>query len=147
VTAPVQRFLGVDVGGRRTGLAAGDTLMRMAMPVGVLHVPKGPALMDALVRAVHEHAPDAIVVGLPLNMDGTEGGSAKEARAFAGELQTRTGLTVHLQDERLTTFDADQRMARSGLTHGQKKELRDALAAAALLQDFLNRDGPTYRTP
>ena len=139
MTAPVQRLLAVDVGGKRTGLAAGDTLTRLAMPVGVLHVPKGPALMQALVQAVQEHAPDAIVVGLPLNMDGTEGGSAKEARSFAAELQTRTGLLVHLQDERLTTFDADQRMARSGRTHGQKKELRDALAAAALLQDFLGK--------
>jgi putative Holliday junction resolvase len=139
VTGPVRRFLAVDVGGKRTGLAAGDTLTRLAMPVGVLHVPKGPALMDALVKAVREHAPDAVVVGLPLNMDGTEGGSAKEARAFAAELQSRTGLAVHLQDERLTTFDADQRMARSGRTRGEKKELRDALAAAALLEDFLHR--------
>jgi putative Holliday junction resolvase len=139
VTAPVQRILAVDVGGKRTGLAAGDTLTRLAMPVGVLHVSKGPALMDALVKAVREHAPDAIVVGLPLNMDGTEGGSAKEARAFATELRSLTGLVVHLQDERLTTFDADQRMARTGLTRGQKKELRDALAAAALLQDFLGQ--------
>jgi putative Holliday junction resolvase len=139
VTAPVRRFLAVDVGGQRTGLAVGDTLTRLAMPVGVLHVPKGPTLMDALVKAVREQAPDAIVVGLPLNMDGSEGGSAREARAFALELQSRTGLHVHLQDERLTTFDADQRMARSGRTHGEKKALRDALAAAALLEDFLRR--------
>lgn len=139
MTGPVRRFLAVDVGGKRTGLALGDTLTRLAMPMGVLQVPRGPALLEALVKAVREHAPDGIVVGLPLNMDGTEGGSAKEARAFAAELQARTGLNVHLQDERLTTFDADQRMARSGRTHAQKKELRDALAAAAVLQDFLER--------
>ena len=140
--------MAVDVGGKRTGLAVGDTLTRMAMPVGVLHVPKGPDLMKALLEAVKVHGPDAIVVGLPLNMDGSEGGSAKEVRVFAAELQSGTGLAVHLQDERLTTFDADQRMAQSGRTHGQKKELRDALAAAVVLQDFLNeqRDGPTYRT-
>jgi putative Holliday junction resolvase len=136
VTA-AQRFLAVDVGGKRTGLALGDTVTRMAMPVEVLHVPRGPALLDAIVKAVTVHAPDAIVMGLPLNMDGSEGPAVVQARAFAEEVRVRTGLVVHLQDERLTSFEADQRMARSGRTHGEKKELRDALAAAALLEDFL----------
>ena len=137
MTTGARRFLAVDVGGKRTGLALGDTLTRMAMPVQVLHVPRGPALLEAVAAAVREHAPDAIVMGLPLNMDGTEGPAVTQARAFAAEVQGRTGLTVHLQDERLTSFEADQRMARSGRTHGQKKDLRDALAAAALLEDFL----------
>lgn len=134
----VRRYLAVDVGGKRTGLALGDTLTRMAMPVEVLHVPRGPALLDAIVKAVKSHAPDAIVMGLPLNMDGSEGPAVEQARAFAAEVRARTGLEVHLQDERLTSFEADQRMARSGRTRGEKKELRDALAAAALLEDFLN---------
>ena len=132
-----QRFLAVDVGGKRTGLALGDTITRMAMPVEVLHVPRGPALLDAIAKAVKVHAPNAIVMGLPLNMDGSEGPAAVQARAFAEEVRVRTGIPVHLQDERLTSFEADQRMARSGRTHGEKKELRDALAAAALLEDFL----------
>ena len=134
----VRRYLAVDVGGKRTGLAVGDTLTRMAMPVEVLHVPRGPALLDAIAKAVKAHAPDAIVMGLPLNMDGSEGPAVVQARAFADEVRARTGLPVHLQDERLTSFEADQRMARSGRTRGEKKELRDALAAAALLEDFLN---------
>ena len=134
---PAQRFLAVDVGGKRTGLAMGDTLTRMAMPVEVLHVPRGPALLEAIANAVKSHAPDAIVMGLPLNMDGTEGPAAQQARSFAQQVHARTALPVHLQDERLTSFEADQRMARSGRTHGEKRELRDALAAAALLEDFL----------
>ena len=138
MSAAVRRYLAVDVGGKRTGLALGDTLTRMAMPVEVLHVPKGPALLDAIVKAAKSHAPDAIVMGLPLNMDGSEGPAVAQARAFAAEVRVRTGLEVHLQDERLTSFEADQRMARSGRTRGEKKELRDALAAAALLEDFLN---------
>jgi putative Holliday junction resolvase len=109
----------------------------MAMPVEVLHVPRGPALLDAIAKAVRAHAPDAIVMGLPLNMDGTEGPAVEQARAFAAEVRARTGLEVHMQDERLTSYEADQRMARTGRTHGEKKELRDALAAAALLEDFL----------
>ena len=135
---PAQRLLAVDVGGKRTGLALGDTLTRMAMPIEVLHVPHGPALLDAIVKAVRAHGPDAIVMGLPLNMDGSEGAAALQARSFADQVRARTGLAVHLQDERLTSFEADQRMARSGRTHGEKRELRDALAAAALLEDFLH---------
>lgn len=137
MTGAVRRFLAVDVGGKRTGLALGDSLTRMAMPVEVLHVPRGPALLEAIAKAVRAHAPDAIVMGLPLNMDGTEGPAVEQARAFAAEVRARTGLEVHLQDERLTSYEADQRMARTGRTHGEKKELRDALAAAALLEDFL----------
>ena len=137
MTGTVRRFLAVDVGGKRTGLALGDSLTRMAMPVEVLHVPRGPALLEAIAKAVRTHAPDAIVMGLPLNMDGTEGPAVEQARAFAAEVRARTGLEVHLQDERLTSYEADQRMARTGRTHGEKKELRDALAAAALLEDFL----------
>lgn len=139
MTVDVRRFLAVDVGGKRTGLALGDSLTRVAMPVEVLHVPRGPALLDAILKAVRAHAPDAIVMGLPLNMDGSEGPAAEQARAFAAEVQERAGLVVHLQDERLTSFEADQRMARSGRTRGEKRELRDALAAAALLEDFLRR--------
>ena len=137
MTGTVRRFLAVDVGGKRTGLALGDSLTRMAMPVEVLHVPRGPALLEAIAKAVRAHAPDAIVMGLPLNMDGSEGPAVVQARAFAAEVQARTGLPVHLQDERLTSYEADQRMARTGRSHDEKKQLRDALAAAALLEDFL----------
>jgi putative Holliday junction resolvase len=132
------RYLAVDLGAKRTGIAAGDDVTRLVQPVEVLQVPRGPALMDALAKAVDRHGPDALVLGIPINMDGTEGAAAKDVRAFAAELVARTGLPVHLQDERLTSFEADARMAQSGRTHKQKKELRDALAAAAILEDWLD---------
>lgn len=132
------RYLAVDLGAKRTGIAAGDDVTRLVQPVEVLQVPRGPALMDALAKAVDRHGPDAIVLGIPINMDGTEGAAAKDVRTFAGDLAARTGLPVHLQDERLTSFEADARMAQSGRTHKQKKELRDALAAAAILEDWLD---------
>jgi putative Holliday junction resolvase len=74
-------------------------------------------------------------------MDGSEGERAKLARRFADELAAATKLPVHLQDERLTSYDADQQMSRSGLTRGEKKARRDALAACALLRDFLAGHG------
>ncbi len=132
------RYLAVDLGAKRTGIAAGDDVTRLVQPVEVLQVPRGPALMDALAKAVDRHGPDAIVLGIPINMDGTEGAAAKDVRTFAAQLAARTGLPVHLQDERLTSFEADARMAQSGRTHKQKKELRDALAAAAILEDWLD---------
>lgn len=141
------RYLAVDLGDRRTGLAAGDDLVRLVQPVEVIGVPRGPALLDALARAVDRHGPDALVVGLPLNMDGSEGPAARAVREFGAQLASRTGLAVHFQDERLTSFEADERMARSGRTHREKKELRDALAACAILEGFLGEPpGDAVRT-
>jgi len=131
------RYLAVDLGAKRTGLAAGDDVLRIVQPVEVLQVPRGPALMDALAKAVDRHGPDALVVGLPINMDGTEGAAAKDVREFGAALGARLGIAVHFHDERLSSFEADQRMAQSGRTHREKKELRDALAACAILEAYL----------
>lgn len=135
------RYLAVDLGAKRTGLAAGDDVVRLVQPVEVVQVPRGPALLDALARAVDRHGPDELVVGLPLNMDGTEGAGAKEAREFGALLAARVGLPVRFQDERLSSFEADERMARSGRTHREKRELRDALAACAILEAWLAGGG------
>lgn len=131
------RYLAIDLGGKRTGLAVGDDQTRFVSPVDTIEAPQGPMLLAALRKAVDEHGPGALVVGLPINMDGTEGPSARRVRAFAAEIASATALPIHFQDERLTSFAADQAMAQSGRTHGQKKALRDALAAAELLRDFL----------
>lgn len=139
------RYLAIDLGDKRTGLALGDSETRLATPVEVLHIPvterEGQALLDALTRAIGEHLGERsageLVIGLPFNMDGSEGSRAKVVRAFASRLATATKRTVHFQDERLTSADADWQMAQSGLTHKQKKERRDAIAAAAILRDFL----------
>ena len=138
------RYLAIDLGDQRTGLAAGDSVTGLSGPVGVLETPisaaGGAALVDAIAAAVEEQlgrSTGELVVGLPLNMDGTEGGRAKLVRDFAARIIARTGRAVRFQDERLSTADADWAMARSGLTRKQKKERRDALAAAAILKDFL----------
>lgn len=131
------RYLGIDIGARRTGFAVGETELGMVQPLRVVEHPHEDAMLEGVDELVSEHAPDALVIGLPLNMDDTEGPAAKNARRLAGVLEERTGLPVHLQDERLTSFEADARMARSGRTHAEKKRVRDAIAAAALLEDYL----------
>lgn len=133
------RYLAIDLGDKRTGLAVGDDALRIASPVGVVEAARGGGeLVQKLLAAVDEHLGrgDEVVFGLPVNMDGTEGERAKLVRDYAGSL----GLdrAVHFQDERLTSADADWKMARTGLTHKQKKGRRDAMAAAAILQDFLD---------
>jgi putative Holliday junction resolvase len=146
------RYLAIDLGDKRTGIAAGDDVTGIVSPldqveVGI-HLNGGTALLEALARVVERQigpsrpgvksAPSAaLIFGLPINMDGSEGPRARIVRAFAARLAARTGLALHFQDERLTTAEADWTMAGSGLTRGQKKERRDGLAAAAILRDHL----------
>lgn len=144
------RFIAIDLGDARTGLAVGDAVTRIVSPVEVIECPTGmcggEALLDlidaGINRIVSKHATCELVVGLPYNMDGTEGPRAKLVRAFADRIGARTGRKVHLQDERLTSSEADWAMSRSGWSHKQKKERRDALAAAAILKDFLTEKFP-----
>jgi putative holliday junction resolvase len=146
------RYLAIDLGDKRTGLALGDAITRSALPVDVIEVSiaerGGEALLDALGKAIDDQLGDArrspgeLVVGLPLNMDGSEGPRATQVRAFIERLLARAtpaapARVVHFQDERLTSVQADWDMGRSGLTHKQKKARRDAIAAATLLADFL----------
>lgn len=131
------RYLAIDLGDKRTGLAVGDDETGVVTPAGAIEIGSGPRLLEAILEAIEEHGPDAVVLGMPLNMDGTEGPQAKRARELGRDLGERTDRPVHYQDERLTSFAADQALARSGRTHRQKKERRDALAAAAILRDFL----------
>ena len=133
----ITRFLALDLGDRRTGLALGDSLTNIVSPIGTINVAKGPALLAALKKVLEENAPDEIVIGLPLNMDESEGAASKAVREFALQIAQLTNKPIHLHDERLTTFEADSRMAQSGRTHAEKKALRDSLAAAAILEDYL----------
>jgi len=130
------RFLAVDLGGKRTGLAVGDDGVRLVSPVAVIEEADEGRRFEAVAAAIEEHGVDAVVVGLPLNMDGTAGGPARAAEAFAANLRERSGLPVHLQDERLTSAAADE--AVRGQTRKRKKKRQDAEAAAVLLRDFLD---------
>lgn len=134
-------LLAFDLGDKRTGVAAGDDATQIVSPVDVIDVPITAAGGDELLRRLNgviaEHAPARVVVGLPLNMDGTEGPASKKVRTFAARLTPLAGTEIVYFDERLTSADADWAMAGSGFTHKQKKERRDALAACAILRDYL----------
>lgn len=141
------RILGIDLGDKRTGIALADRVTEIASPLEMLEIPIGRAggadLVDALARVITRElgpvgGPGEVVMGLPLNMDGSEGPRAKLVRAFAARLESATGRAVHLHDERRTSIEADERLARSGLTRGQKKTRRDAIAAAEILRGYLD---------
>ena len=131
------RYLAVDLGDRRTGLAIGDDELKMAQPVCVLEVSIGPRLVEEIIASLRDQDANALVIGLPLNMDGSTGGRVDITKTFADQLRQKTDVPIHFQDERLTSVAAEEHLAQSGKTHKQKKKLRDALAAAEILNDFL----------
>src|SRR5262249_23666795 len=102
------RYLGIDYGTKRIGLAVSDDAGRIAMPVDVI-AGTGDPLRDAqaVAAAAEDHEGEHFIVGLPLNMDGTEGPQARLTRRFAGELARRSGRPVDFQDERLSSAAAD----------------------------------------
>ncbi len=131
------RYLAIDPGQKRVGLAVGDDTTGLASPAGVIQATSEAQQLDGIAQAIAQHEPHELVVGLPLHIDGTPGAGAQAAQAFAQRLNQRFGLPVHLADERLSSYEADLQMSRTGLTHKRKKERRDALAAAVTLQAFL----------
>ena len=131
------RFLAVDLGDKRTGLAIADEDPKMVHPLSVLEVPIGPLLIDAIEQAIGKHDAQALVFGLPLDMDGTIGPRAKLTQEFGKKIALRTSIEIFYQDERLTSVAAEEHLSQSGKTHKQKKRVRDALAAAEILNDFL----------
>ena len=137
------RILAIDLGDKRTGLAVADQETGTVMPVAVLEIPRGPLLVDAIIELIQEHEPARLLMGLPLNMDDSEGDRAGICRTFGDSLEAASGLEVSYQDERLSSDEANRRMAGSGRTHGGKKKLRDALAACVILEDYLARRRPS----
>lgn len=138
------RIMAVDLGDKRTGLAIGDDALRIASPLDVIEIPasRSAELVAAVAARARAEGAHRIVVGLPLNMDDSEGPAAAKARAFGAALESGADIPVAFQDERLTSAEADWEMAQTGLTRGQKKSRRDAIAAAAILRDAFDAMGP-----
>jgi putative Holliday junction resolvase len=138
------RILGVDDGRRRIGLAVGDPTGTLARPVETVAGHDDPAAGAREVAAAIERleAGDepigTIVVGLPLRLDGTPNEQTDHARGLAAALERLTGLTVVLQDERLTSREAESRLALRERDWRARKKRLDAAAAAVMLQEYLD---------
>ena len=138
------RVVGLDVGERRIGLAVSDATRTLARPMKVLAVARLDAAAVARVAAeigrlaAEEDGVSAIVVGLPRRLDGRPNDMTAHVQAFAEQLGGRTGLPVALQDERLTSREAENRLAESDKDWRSRKKRLDAAAAAIILQDHLD---------
>jgi putative Holliday junction resolvase len=139
------RLIAIDLGDKRTGIALGDRITMIASPVECIEVPindhDGQRLLDAIVsevRAQVGHEQIEVLLGLPVNMDNSESPRSVATRKFGQRIADALGLDVVLVDERRTSVAADERMAQTGLTHKQKKARRDAIAAAAIMQVYLD---------
>jgi putative Holliday junction resolvase len=135
------RTLAIDYGDRRIGLALSDAGGKIATPLKVLQAGANP--IADIATLVESEAVDRIVIGFPLNMDGSRGPAAKKVTAFGDSLNAKTNKPIIYVDERLSSFEAEHSLAqrrRSGekLTRKSKKERLDALAAAQFLQEYLD---------
>lgn len=131
----MSRVLGVDYGTKRVGLALSDTLGITASPLAT--VPR-PDVVDEVKNLVKEMDVGTIVVGLPTGLSGVEGMSASEARKLADELGSATGVEVVLVDERYTSRIAETSLLETGMKRRERREKVDRVAAALILQDYLD---------
>ncbi|MBC7288688.1 MAG: Holliday junction resolvase RuvX [Armatimonadetes bacterium] len=133
------RVMGVDFGARRIGVAVSDPGGRIASPLCVLEA-TGDYDEDArrVAELAREHGAELIVVGLPRTLRGTDESAARAAGQFADCLQHGAGMRVVLWDERLTSVQAERAMAEAGLSARQRREQMDKVAAALILQSYLD---------
>jgi putative Holliday junction resolvase len=134
-----QRLLGLDLGEKTIGLALSDTLLTVATPLETLK--RGKFIADAkrLQEIVAEHGVGGLIVGLPLNMDGSEGPSAQSARAFARNFAAQSAAPIVLWDERLSTAAVTRTLLEADASRRRRGEVVDKMAAAYILQGALER--------
>ena len=136
---PGARLIGLDLGEKTIGIALSDTLVSVASPLVTLKRRKFSANAVELQALIKEHGAGGIVVGLPLNMDGSEGPSAQSARAFARNFAAASDIPLVLWDERLSTAAVTRTLIEADSSRKRRAEVVDKMAAAYILQGALDR--------
>ncbi len=135
------RIMGLDYGSKTVGVSVSDPLLLTANSVETIWR-KDENVLRATFRRIEElireYEVSEIVVGLPVHLSGEEGERSEKSRAFSETLKKRTGLPVHLLDERLTTAEADEVLRERGIPREKRKEFIDQIAADFILQDWLD---------
>ena len=141
-------LLGFDYGKRRIGVAVGQEVTATASPLETVRARDGKPDWNAITRLIHDWHADALVVGLPLNMDDTEQEMTRAARRFANQLKGRYHLPVFLTDERLTSVAAEQILdepqAHGKIRASRREELIDQIAAQLILTTFFNQQASDH---
>src|SRR5262245_37238436 len=136
-TAPISRILAVDPGEKRTGLALSAGGIALALPT--LQMRGDGTDAGRIAKIARDAGAERIIVGLPLNMDGTEGPRAKAARDVAADLRAHTDLPVEMWDERLSTAEGEARLRAAGLDRRELSKRSDAAAAIVILETYLEK--------
>ncbi len=131
------RWLGLDYGDRRIGVALSDELGWTAQALEVIENRTEATVLARIEQLVLENQVGEIVVGLPKNMNGTIGPKGELCRAFAERLREQLGLPIHLWDERLTTVSAQRTLIDADVSRKKRKQVVDKMAAAIILQNYL----------
>jgi putative Holliday junction resolvase len=134
------RYLAIDYGTKRTGLAICDRAETIASPLAVIQGQK--ELLKKIAEVVETEQVEAVVLGLPLNMTGTESAQTKLVLKFAEQLKDHLDIPVHLQDERLSSFSAEEKLSSANFTKEKMRKRLDAVAAAEILEAFLEQKTP-----
>lgn len=130
-------ILSVDYGDKRTGIAVCDRLEMLASPVTVIWGDYAPKVIDEIEKIAAEYKAERIVVGLPKNMDGTEGERAEKCREFANALFEKAGIETVMTDERLTTVSAHKALNVNNVRGQKRKNIVDAVSAVMILESYL----------
>jgi putative Holliday junction resolvase len=133
------RLLGLDLGTKTIGMALSDVTRSVATPYRTLQRTKFTHDAEAIALAIKEHDVGAIVLGLPINLDGSEGPRAQSTRAFARNLSPRIAVPIVLWDERLSTQAVERHLIEAGASRKRRAEVIDRMAAAYILQGALDR--------
>jgi putative Holliday junction resolvase len=140
------RILAIDLGTRNIGTAVSDSLGITVRPVETIRVSSLARSLERLKALVEDLEVEAVVIGMPLRMDGTQGEAAVKAERFAERLRAKLSIPVHTQDERLTSYEAEQLMIERGFGREQRRARSDEFAAMIILQDYLSRAGRQTET-
>jgi putative Holliday junction resolvase len=132
------RVLALDLGAARIGVAISDPERRLALPLGTVHVGQPPGELIAIADLVQEHGITTVVLGLPRSLSGANGPSAHHAEAFADALRAVLQVPVELQDERLSTVEAERVLRDAGVKGRDRRRVVDRTAAAVILQAWLD---------
>jgi putative Holliday junction resolvase len=136
--SPAGRIIGVDLGDRRIGLSVSDPGALIALGLETLENRGEKHVIEHFKRLAAEYSPRLVVVGYPLNMDGSRGPRAEQAEKFADKLKAELGVEVALWDERLSTFAAEEALSCGGVARGKKKKHVDRVSAQLILQGYLD---------
>lgn len=134
------KYMSIDYGDVRTGIAFSDALGMLASPYTVINEKYQPKLVDKILEIIHKEKPVAIVIGLPRNMDGSYGYRCDECKGLGAAINEKIDIPIYFEDERLTTVMAHDALSSVNVRGKRRKDIVDAVSAVMILQSFLDKN-------